>query len=464
MSALEFADLSGREPPCPWQVELDGELLHVEEWLRVLPEKRYVGKGTWRSRRVLAKLFTGSSAQRKLESEVEGYRLVENTAIPSPALLAFGRGKHAAWVLYEFLEDSKPLSVIWAENVADATTSKMALLQPAIELIAEMHKQGIRQHDLHMDNFISQHGRLWLVDVGELSKGSEQPLAPDQATDNLGLFFAQGDSAMPVASLLADYNAVADEKLDLAAVLERVRYWRLWRAKDLMNKSVRDCTLFKAVKTSRSFVSVRREEADALGELIENPDAFLADGKSLKQGGSATVSLVEYGGRSLVIKRYNIKNWRHALSRCWRPSRAWHSWQIANALRALGIATPAPLAMMEKRWAGLRRQAWLISSYAPGQDIIHHTQQGLDSGLEQALIRLLSAMKEAHLSHGDMKGSNLLYENGSLAIIDLDAARLHRKQSDFVSAFNRDRLRLLRNWPEGSAIRQRLDEVLPRAD
>jgi tRNA A-37 threonylcarbamoyl transferase component Bud32 len=464
MSAVEFANLSGREPPTPWEVDLDGELLRVEEWLRVLPEKRYVGRGTWQSRPVLAKLFTGSSAQRKLERELQGYRLVENAAIPSPSLLSFGGGKRGAWVLYEYLEDSKALSGIWAESVFNVKESEAALLRPAVELIAQLHKQGILQQDLHLDNFISEHGKLWLVDVGELSKGSRQPLSPEQAADNLGLFFAQGDSAMPVAGLLADYNAVAAEKLDLAAIQKRISYWRLWRAKDLVNKSVRDCSLFKVDKSSSSFISVRREEADSLGRLIENPDAFLAGGKPLKQGGSATVSLVDYGGRALVIKRYNIKNWRHALSRCWRPSRAWHSWQIANALRALGIATPDPLAMLERRCAGLRRQAWLISSYAPGQDIIHHTQQGLDPALEQALIRLFSAMKEARLSHGDMKGSNLLYENGSLVIIDLDAARLHRKQSDFVSAFNRDRSRLLRNWPEDSDIRQRLDEILPRAE
>jgi tRNA A-37 threonylcarbamoyl transferase component Bud32 len=464
MSAVEFSDLSGREPPCPWEVELDGDLLRVEEWLRILPDRRYVGRGTWQSRPVLAKLFTGSGARRKLESELQGYRLLENTAIPSPPLLSFGGEKQATWVLYEFLQDSGALSDIWAESRPNDRESETGLLRPAVELIAEMHKQGILQRDLHLDNFISQQDKLWLVDVGELSGGERQPLPAEQAADNLGLFFAQGEAAMPVADLLVDYNAVADQKLDLATVRERVGYWRLWRAKDLMAKSVRDCTLFKVDKSSGSFVSVRRDEADALGEVVENPDAFLANGKPLKQGGSATVSLVEYDGRPLVIKRYNIKNWRHALSRCWRPSRAWHSWQIANALRALGIATPAPLAMREKRWGGLRRQAWLISSYAPGQDIIRHTQQGLDPKLEQALIRLLSAMKEARLSHGDMKGSNLLYENGSLAIIDLDAARLHRRQSDFVSAFNRDRSRLLRNWLEGSTIRQRLDEVLPRAD
>jgi hypothetical protein len=55
-------------------------------------------------------------------------------------------------------------------------------------------------------------------------------------------------------------------------------------------------------------------------------------------------------GRTLVIKRYNIKGFAHWLKRFWRPSRAWHSWREGNRLAFLGIATPKPLAVLEKRF------------------------------------------------------------------------------------------------------------------
>ena len=82
----------------------------------------------------------------------------------------------------------------------------------------------------------------------------------------------------------------------------------------------------------------------------------------LKRGRTATLARVEVNGRQLVIKRYNIKGPVHALSRSWRPSRAWHSWLEGHRLNFLGIATPRPLALVEQRAGPLRGKARWVSA------------------------------------------------------------------------------------------------------
>ncbi|MFH4146434.1 hypothetical protein WAI91_20980, partial [Acinetobacter baumannii] len=74
------------------------------------------------------------------------------------------------------------------------------------------------------------------------------------------------------------------------------------------------------------FRAVRREEESAMLPVLDQADALLDKGHLYKTGGAASVGRVEISGRTLVIKRYNIKNFSHWLKRFWRPSRAWHSW------------------------------------------------------------------------------------------------------------------------------------------
>jgi len=220
-----------------------------------------------------------------------------------------------------------------------------------------------------------------------------------------------------------------------------------------------------AASSSRLQV-VRREEDAALAPILADPDAAIAAGEPLKLGGSSTVARVEQAGRQLVIKRYNIKGFGHWLRRFWRPSRAWHSWCEGNRLAFLGIATPTPLAVLERRTLGLRRQAYLITEHTPGMDIIaRFAPCGMD-GLPpeadlQALEALFADLLRERISHGDCKGNNILWQDGRWALIDLDAMQYHGQASSFKAAYGRDRARLLRNWSADSALYRELDRRLP---
>jgi tRNA A-37 threonylcarbamoyl transferase component Bud32 len=175
---------------------------------------------------------------------------------------------------------------------------------------------------------------------------------------------------------------------------------------------------------------------------------------------------VELAGRPLLVKRYNIKGFRHWLRRFWRPSRAWHSWREGNRLMFLGIPTPKPLAVSEQRTLWLRGRACLVVEYLEGEDILASFAPFLNSpppeAQLQALDLLFTALLNERISHGDMKGHNLIWHDGQWALIDLDAMRQHRCRHRFARAYARDRARFLKNWPADCALYRLLDQRLPR--
>jgi hypothetical protein len=168
-----------------------------------------------------------------------------------------------------------------------------------------------------------------------------------------------------------------------------------------------------------------------------------------------------------VIKRYNIKGFAHWLKRFWRPSRAWHSWREGNRLAFLGIATPKPLALLEKRFLWLRSRAYLVTEYLPGPDIIERFAPYVESGEAPeaellALDHLFAELIGERISHGDFKGHNLFWQDDRWALIDLDSMCQHASLSSFAPAYARDRARFMRNWPESSALYQIIDQRLPK--
>ncbi len=226
---------------------------------------------------------------------------------------------------------------------------------------------------------------------------------------------------------------------------------------------VRDGAHIAVDKTATRFCAVLRRQADTLAPLLVSPDAAIAAASPFKDGGTTTVAKVLFDGRELVVKRYNIKNLRHALGRAWRPSRAWHSWREGLRLQFLGIATPAPLALSEERLGLLRRRAWLINDHCPGPNLLSHLAADREPPAEEAraISRLFAALHRLRISHGDLKATNLLWHAGQVVVIDLDSVVQHRSAAAHSRAWRRDRARLLRNWPAGSVLQRWLDAHLP---
>lgn len=474
MRLSELAE-AGRSPELPLTLQIDGEPLLLKRLLRVLPGQRYVAAARWQGRPVLAKLLVGGKAQRHFQRELEGAELMARQGLVTPELLAQGFiDGQGGWLLFDYLEGAQSLWDAWHQATREPllTDAQQAVLAEALGAIGQMHAQGLWQADLHLDNLLRHDDRLYLIDGGGVRwETPGQPLSRSRVLENLGVFFAQLPAELDpfLEELLIHYLlANGEHALPLEMLQAEIAKVRRWRLRDYLKKAARDCSLFAARIGAFGLRVVRREAEPALQPLLADLDARIEAGHIYKTGGAATVARVEVGARPLVVKRYNVKSWLHWLKRFWRPSRAWHSWREGNRLQLLGLTTPTPLAVIERRWCWLRGRAYLITDYCGGQDIIARFEaykQATPPETELlALDRLFAALLRERISHGDFKGHNLFWDDaqGAWSLIDLDAMRQHRSARSFARAYARDRARFLRNWPADSALHQLLDQRLPQ--
>lgn len=469
---------AGRSPALPINLALADAAgpaeLQLLTLLRVLPGQRYVGAGVWRGRPVLAKLLVGQKAPRHFQRELEGVRLLAAQGMTTPLLLADGLEQNeGGWLLFEFLEQSQSLGDAWAEveHQTPLNDAQQTVLGEALSAIAQLHAKGLWQEDLHLDNLLRSHGKLYLIDgAGIRVEEAGKPLSRQKVLENLGVFFAQLPKSLEsfTEELLVHYLLSNGEHgLPMEALQKQIDKVRSWRLKDYLEKAGRDCSLFSVEDGASGLRAIRREEEAAMLPVLAQADELLDQGHLYKTGGAASVGRVEVNGRRLVIKRYNIKDVAHWFKRFWRPSRAWHSWREGNRLLFLGIATPKPLALLEKRVLGLRSKAYLVTEYLPGPDIIERFAPYVASGDAPeselvALDKLFQQLISERISHGDLKGHNVFWHQDRWALIDLDAMCQHSSQSSFATAFARDRARFMRNWPADSALHQLLEQRLPK--
>ncbi len=472
LSAQQLAQAS-TPVEAPFDVMIGPDMtLRMINLLRVLPQRRYVGEARLGEQAVLAKLFVSSSGTRHFERELSGIRALAQAGIASPGLLGHGAlpgGGH--YLLTEFLNTAETFSRHWQalSTQTNHNPDPIAQLGPLFGLVGQLHAAGLIHEDLHLGNLLLDGQRLLLID-GDAVRGSVgQALAADDAMANLAMLVAQlpvrVEALLP--PLLEFYQAAhpAACRWTLAHIATAINKARQARWADYRSKLARSCSGFVASQSWQRRCVVQRSHQDLLQGVMTKPDHWVAQGQPLKLGNSATVARIRCDHQSFVIKRYNIKHFGHALSRALRPTRAWHSWIEGHRLESLGIATPTPRAVFERRFGPLRGKSWLIVDDVPGEALHEVTdvsgQTLPQPTLAQAIIDVFQSLCRVQISHGDLKASNLIWYQERLYLIDLDATAQHRDQSGFLRAWQKDRARLLRNWPENSPLHQWLDEVLP---
>ncbi|MDY6855215.1 MAG: lipopolysaccharide kinase InaA family protein [Thermodesulfobacteriota bacterium] len=184
--------------------------------------------------------------------------------------------------------------------------------------------------------------------------------------------------------------------------------------------------------------------------FLKNPDAIFDSENNylLKRGSKSTVAKIKIGDKNLVVKRDNIKGLWHSLRRFFMTSRSAHSWRNAHRLLTLGIETPRPVALFEKRFGPFRRTAYYICEYAEGPNMIDffkdfHMSQNLE--VVDRIAEVFKKMESSRISHGDMKASNIIIANKMPMLIDLDSMRMHTCKMRFLHFQRKDKERFLKN-------------------
>ena len=467
----------GRGLSAPFSLRLSdpdpGAILICTAVLRHLPGKRLVCMVSRpNADPVVVKLFLAPrQAGRHHRREREGIGILEKAGIPTPALLppmTLEDGQ-TPLVATAAIEGARSLAACWPEWDAHQRQSH---LLACIRLIARLHAAGCIQEDIHPDNFLISGADVYMLDGDAVRKLGRRAIKDEgRYLVNLALFLVQFDpetehwahAALEAYEHQRGWPAQAERVRTLKRLMRRCRYRRMRKR---AAKVTRACTDIAARRSWRRYTACERAwHSAAMQPLLENPDRFVEEGHILKDGNSATVARIRFRNQTLVIKRYNIKNPWHRLRRCLRASRGRTAWRNAHVLRLIGIDTPAPRALIEERWGPFRSRAFLICDHQPGINLADYWRRDwhADDVRMDALpplATLVARLDAARISHGDMKATNLIVEDGKIVVTDLDGLRICRRAPSFRRHHRKDCERLLRNWPRHSNIARALRQAL----
>ncbi|MFO7839796.1 MAG: lipopolysaccharide kinase InaA family protein [Desulfosalsimonadaceae bacterium] len=430
--------------------------------MRILPGKRLVFAGEKEGEKVVAKFFLDrKKGERHCSREERGIAALHKAGIHAPQILLRGRLHHGKEPVLVFQKIQPALGFSEAWEQADTDTERRELLKHLVSVTAAMHEAGLVHKDAHPGNFMLSGTLMYAVDGAAVHTAHQgRPLSRQKSLKNLGAFFAQfsGSHDNLLNEAFQQYlkqRGLKNQSGLSRALATQIRLQRKKREQKYLKKIYRESSARVCRKSSGWFLLCDRSlYTENMARFLAEPDRFMDSARLLKDGNSSTVALIEIDQQPLVVKRYNIKDLWHGLRRCPRPSRAWHSWKNAHRLNFLGIATPKPIALIEKRWGHLRFKAYFITENTPGINAYRwfHSEKGKNLNQEKIVLQfgeLLQKLYEARIIHGDFKATNFIISDGRLFVTDLDAMRSYKgKLGAFRRKFNKDCHRLMQNWTD----------------
>jgi tRNA A-37 threonylcarbamoyl transferase component Bud32 len=476
-----YLSASGRSLEIPFRVFLESDNQNIKltcsQILRILPGKRLVCSGEYNGQDVVVKFFLDSRrAEKHCAREEKGMRALKEAGIKTSSLQFKGFLKPGGQpvLVFRMIDRAIDFTEAWKHVRSDNRRSE--LLMQIVSIIADQHEAGLIHDDLHMGNFLLAGNDIYTIDGDAINvRHKGKALSEVKSLANLGLFFAQ---IYPLFNhLVPDAFNVYLEKREWSRntvtynrLIKEIRHKHKKRKKKYLKKIYRECSAFICQKSwDRFLVYDRSYNTEKMVRFLTDPDALIDTNRLLKDGNTATVALVEVDCQRLVVKRYNIKNTWHAFRRCPRPSRAWNSWRNAHRLALLGIPTPKPIALLEKRWGPFRFKAYFITEYVDGINVYHllHSESKKEikhEDLVEQFGNLLQKLANALISHGDFKATNFIFSGGELIMTDLDAMYEHRFATQFHRKFKKDCQRLMKNWTNLPKIYKMFRDQLSRLE
>lgn len=432
------------------------------EVVRVVPGRRLVCRGHFDNKTVYAKIFIGKSASHYALRDKAGVEALKQAKIATPDLLLATEVEHGAYILiYAAIEHSQNAEEVW--NTLDEQP-RLSLMRKLVETVAQHHRAGLLQTDLYFKNFLVQKESTQVDLIYTLDGDGIRRLFPfvsqRQKLRNLATLFSKMDVLDDdwIAELYAHYAAqtgMASSPVREAEVWYLTQKIRHQVAKGYADRKVfRNCTDVKVTHNFGRFVALA-SGADVDIQTLGLLDRFLDNPQSnIKNGNTCTIAKAMLANQAVIIKRYNIKNFWHGISRAMRTSRAAISWANAHRLIILNIATPKPIALVEERLGWFRSRAFYVSEYLEAPDVAQFFERNAQGEQKEIVARNLATMFYKlyllKISHGDCKATNIKIAALKPVLIDLDGMKAHFSGSFCDWWFDRkhvkDLKRFMKNW------------------
>lgn len=224
-------------------------------------------------------------------------------------------------------------------------------------------------------------------------------------------------------------------------------------------------------KNRQTFTIYSRDCQDSLIQAFcTNPDAIIANSKGpfykAEAGDTTTVGVIQMDDQRWVVKRYNTKNLWHRIKLLFRQSHAWKSWCNAHRLLEVGISTPKPIAIIEKRIGPFRGVAYFVTEFVEGIKIDQYFTEKQQPNedwpiIAKAIAHLMETLKSAMIGHDDLQGPNILLVNNKPVVLDLDHMCQYSKNNHkFQQAHWRDVNKFMRFLKKNAKAKALFQEAL----
>lgn len=413
------------------------ECLLCTDLLRIIPGKRQVYTGVWNNRGVIAKVFSDKySAKRHLRREWRGLNNLAGRKINTPEPLFYGQTEKGEWVIVmEKIADSSTALEMF-ENLPDPS-EKLDLLILVGRELAQQHIRGVLQKDLHLGNYLLKDDKVFALDAGQM-RFLHGELGRKKSIAQLAMLAAwlhdSGNQA--VGRLCEEYFKVRDwnfGKPDEISVKKELNSHLKRAINRGLKKSLRTSKKYLRITDTQNIAVFDRDfcNEDDARDFIGQVDMLMDAGEILKNGRTCYVSRLSRNSRDVVVKRYNHKGLIHSLRHTIKGTRARACWIHGHRLGMLNIATPKPLAYIERREGLLIWNSYLVTEYVEGSKLYDFLRDESVTekqrlGVIQQIKETLAKMGKFRITHGDLKHTNILITKDGPVLTDLDAMRVHK--------------------------------------
>ncbi|MFI4954892.1 MAG: lipopolysaccharide core heptose(I) kinase RfaP [Gammaproteobacteria bacterium] len=400
-----------------------------------------------------AKLFSGISFAELIKNLIKGQwpvadvsherralEILSTLGIRAPQVVAYGNDEACplhrhSFIVMQAVEPAISLEEYLHDWANKPLAMRRALIKRVAEIARNVHENGISHRDFYICHFLLE------------TPQGEQALTPNNINISLiDWHRARFQLPLPEQWLIKDlaalYFSVMSASLTSRDYLRFLQVYTqqplrqslcnpIWRkvknkAQKLYAKTYFPNSFSKHIKLDQKWNSPE------LMRVLSDPESIFtrAEATIINEGLNSTLVKFNVDGRDIIIKRYRWKQGWYGLTRLFRPSRASRSWNFAQVLLKNNIATPHPIALVEKRWGYLRRDSYYIMEYCGGNSLGSVMRElSPESVTGQDLFaqwqKIHQQLLELKITHGDTSHENYLVTQDGLKIIDLDTMHQH---------------------------------------